>query len=228
MKLDTQNTPFNKEHLSRQETSWRKPNEPRPTRPLFTEPGLFNSPIHNEPPSTHPSFTELGLFNWLPHDGKNKHLTQLIKALVSLHGAGNTSGQSPVPDKLTEPPSITTLAIGEEDGGGIGLPPSPIDSPIFTKALGEDNGGSIGLPPKPPSKPPMFTTLALGEEDGGGIKPPKPPIEPPIATTLTIGEEDGGGIGWPPKSIEPPIATTLAIGEEDGGGGSYLNGTNTK
>lgn len=43
-------------------------------------------------------------------------------------------------------PIFTTLAIGEEDGGGIGVPlPTPL--------------------PKP--EPPIATTLALGEEDGG-------------------------------------------------------------
>ncbi|WMP18367.1 DUF6174 domain-containing protein [Thiothrix lacustris] len=67
-------------------------------------------------------------------------------------------------------PIFTTLAVGEEDGGGI--TPGPI---------------------KPPVEPPIATTKALGEEDGG-IKPGpiKPPIEPPIATTLALGEEDGG------------------------------------
>jgi len=43
-------------------------------------------------------------------------------------------------------PVMTTMAIGEEDGGG-----------ITTMALGEESGG------------PIYTTLAVGEEDGGRL-----------------------------------------------------------
>jgi hypothetical protein len=80
-------------------------------------------------------------------------------------------------------PVFTTLAVGEEDGGGI--TPGPI---------------------KPPVEPPIATTKALGEEDGG-IKPMpiKPPVEPPIATTLAIGEEDGGFTNELPIYLGPPI-----------------------
>ncbi len=73
-------------------------------------------------------------------------------------------------------PTFTTLAVGEEDGGGIGVPlPTP--------------------------EPPVFTTQAVGEEDNGGgnngsvIDPPS--NEPPTLTTLALGEEDGGIIGFP-------------------------------
>ena len=45
-------------------------------------------------------------------------------------------------------PIMTTMAIGEEDGGC-----------VTTMALGEEGGG------------PIFTTLALGEEDGGRPSP---------------------------------------------------------
>lgn len=73
-------------------------------------------------------------------------------------------------------PTFTTLAVGEEDGGGIGTPL-----------------------PKP--EPPIFTTQAFGEEDNGGdpvvIDPPVK--EPPTVTTLALGEEDGGIIGIPVK-----------------------------
>jgi hypothetical protein len=61
---------------------------------------------------------------------------------------------------------MTTLALGEEDGGQIGP---------TTEAIGEeDGGGNIDV-----------TTLALGEEDGGGN------ID---VTTLALGEEDGGAV----------------------------------
>lgn len=43
---------------------------------------------------------------------------------------------------------VTTLAVGEEDGGGFAT----------TKALGEEDGG-------------WATTMAVGEEDGGGLSP---------------------------------------------------------
>lgn len=91
-------------------------------------------------------------------------------------------------------PTFTTLAVGEEDGGGGGCPL-----------------------PKP--EPPIATTLALGEEDGGGGGRPLPKPEPPTVTTMAYGEEDnGGGIGTLPKPRpEPPTVTTLALGEEDGG-----------
>ena len=107
---------------------------------------------------------------------------------------GIGDGAGPIPGAGDGgPPEATTLAIGEEDGGGFG--PFPPD----------------------PDGPPEATTLAIGEEDGGGGYPVKPPVgggEPPEVTTFAIGEEDGGG-GFPGK---PPEVTTLAIGEEDGGG----------
>ena len=43
-------------------------------------------------------------------------------------------------------PPVTTLAVGEEGGGG-----------VTTLAIGEEE--------------PVFTTLAVGEEDGGGALP---------------------------------------------------------
>jgi hypothetical protein len=44
----------------------------------------------------------------------------------------------------TRPP-MTTMAVGEEDGGGV----------ITTQAVGEEDGGGV------------VTTQAVGEEDGG-------------------------------------------------------------
>ncbi|EIJ36341.1 DUF6174 domain-containing protein [Thiothrix nivea] len=93
-------------------------------------------------------------------------------------------------------PSVTTLAVGEEDGGGgpVIIDP-PVEPPIATtKALGEEDGGIKPGPIKPPVEPPIATTLALGEEDGGYLGPPiKPPVDDPIVTTQAVGEEDGGG-----------------------------------
>ena len=105
---------------------------------------------------------------------------------------------------------VTTLAIGEEDGG---VPqPNPID-----------DGGVT-----PPTEDPIATTQAVGEEDGGIPGQPiddggVPPTEDPVATTQAVGEEDGGIPGQPiddggvTPPTEDPVATTLAIGEEDGG-----------
>lgn len=45
----------------------------------------------------------------------------------------------------TRPP-MTTMAVGEEDGGGV----------ITTQAVGEEDGGAA-------------TTLAIGEEDAAGL-----------------------------------------------------------
>lgn len=54
-------------------------------------------------------------------------------------------------------PPVTTLALGEEGGGG-----------VTTLALGEEGGGAttkaLG------EEGPIFTTLAIGEEGGGGTK----------------------------------------------------------
>jgi hypothetical protein len=90
MKLDTQSTPLNKEPISRQETPRRKPSEPRSTRPLFTEPGLFN---------------------WLPSANggdKNKQLAQLIKALIALlHGGGDKLPVSITPPDQSPLPTVT-------------------------------------------------------------------------------------------------------------------------
>lgn len=72
-------------------------------------------------------------------------------------------------------PDITTLALGEEDGG----------MEATTLMLGEEDGG---LEP---------STKALGEEDGGWDLPPVD------ITTLALGEEDGGFI--PPIIIEDHI-----------------------
>ena len=98
---------------------------------------------------------------------------------------GIGDGAGPIPF----PPEATTLAIGEEDGGG-GFPQDP-DGPF---PIG---GGPIPVEPDG------------GIGDGAGPIPIGPiPVEP-----------DGGiGDGAGPIPF-PPEATTLAVGEEDGGGG---------
>ena len=53
---------------------------------------------------------------------------------------------------------FTTLAIGEEGGGG------PIQC-ISAPCPGSEGGG--GFPPPPPIFEPPVTTLAIGEEGGG-------------------------------------------------------------
>lgn len=50
---------------------------------------------------------------------------------------------------------ITTMAIGEEDGGW-----------ATTLAIGEEDGCVARPIIELPKKPPVFTTLAVGEEDG--------------------------------------------------------------
>lgn len=52
------------------------------------------------------------------------------------------------------PPTVTTLALGEEGG----LPVCP--PTMTTMAVGEEGGSPI--------KGPIFTTLAIGEEGGSG------------------------------------------------------------
>lgn len=109
--------------------------------------------------------------------------------------------------------TVTTLAVGEEDGtgpipvepdGGIGdgAGPPPF---LTTEAVGEEDGGGVYTP----GDTGTVTTLAIGEEDGGAYTP----TEPPTATTLAVGEEDGGSY----TPTDPGTPTTLAIGEEDGG-----------
>lgn len=111
------------------------------------------------------------------------------------------------------PPDATTLAVGEEDGGG----PIPVEP---------DNGIGDG------AGPPEFTTLAIGEEDGGAPVPVEPGNgigdgagPPPDATTLAVGEEDGGHVIVKPDAKPDPkdLATTQALGEEDGGYGWRYN-----
>lgn len=74
--------------------------------------------------------------------------------------SGNRPSESGKPTDLkgggAEPPEATTLAIGEEDGGGT-IPVEP--------------GGGIGDGAGPiptDGDDPILTTLAIGEEDGGG------------------------------------------------------------
>src|SRR5262245_12842237 len=57
-----------------------------------------------------------------------------------------------------EPSNVTTMAVGEEDGG---LPKEP--GKATTMAVGEEDGG-FNPNPKPSGG---VTTMAVGEEDGG-------------------------------------------------------------
>lgn len=75
-------------------------------------------------------------------------------------------------------PSITTLAVGEEDAG-VAVPPigiAPNQPHVSTRAVGEDGSG-VAVPPIAVN-PNIPTTLAVGEEDGGSTPPPGVQIEP--------------------------------------------------
>jgi hypothetical protein len=91
----------------------------------------------------------------------------------------------------------TTLAVGEEGGGGpTTMAVGEEGSGPTTMAVGEEGGGP--------------TTMALGEEDVKVAAMMPPPIttlavaEEAVATTMAVGEEGGGG------------PTTMAVGEEAG------------
>ncbi len=165
-------------------------------------------------------------------------------------GIGDGAGPIPV-DPDGNGPIATTLAIGEEDGGGFSGTPIPVEPD------GGIGDGAGPIPKDPDDGGPTFTTLALGEEDGGaGPIPVEPdggigdgagpipsgpiPVEPdggigdgagPIpgdASGPGIGPFEGGPIGGGPIPVDPddkePIFTTLALGEEDGGGGPIDEG----
>lgn len=92
-----------------------------------------------------------------------------------------------------EEPAITTLAIGEEEGGSV----PPVDGYVTTFAIGEEDGtgpipvepdGGIGDGAGP---------IPIEQVDGDFERiyiPPEPgigdrPVGEPVATTLAIGEE---------------------------------------
>jgi len=104
-------------------------------------------------------------------------------------------------------PHMTTLALGEEGGGGYNSFPF---TGGFNPQPYQFNGGGFNFMPFPaPYNPnPQMTTYAMGEEGGGGYNPP-----PPHATTRAVGEEGGGGYNPPQFDV-----TTRAMGEEGGGG----------
>lgn len=151
------------------------------------------------------------------HGGKAESLANnqslimnLLQALLLKLGLAD-GDKTPTPPKLDHNPStkpsrgdnnqganpcgVTTLAVGEEDGGT-----------ATTKAIGEEDGGSVTTLAIGEEDGGIATTLAIGE-DGGGIATTQAVGEEDggTATTKAIGEEDGGSV------------TTLAIGEEDGG-----------
>ena len=128
---------------------------------------------------------------------------------------------SPADDNI-----VTTLAIGEEDGGSY----QPAPEKVTTLAIGEeDNSGPIPVEPDggigDGAEPlPFATTLAIGEEDGTGPIPVEPDGgigdgagPPPFVTTFALGEEDGQYA----VPVDSGPVTTLAIGEEDGGAAIY-------
>jgi hypothetical protein len=101
--------------------------------------------------------------------------------------------------ELSAPTRFTTMAVGEEDGGGAvtsqAIGEEDGGGGASTEAVGEEDGGAGGG---------GVTSQAIGEEDGGG------------ASTEAVGEEDGGAGGGG--------VTSQAIGEEDGGAGGRGRG----
>jgi hypothetical protein len=93
--------------------------------------------------------------------------------------------------------TLTTLAMGEEDGG---MPPPDMPPPgmATTFAMGEEEDGG------------MATTLAVGEEDGGMPPPPpgliEPVAPPPPESTTPPPPEVIDTIGVPPSEYVPPPA----------------------
>ena len=90
-------------------------------------------------------------------------------------------------------PTYTTMAIGEEDGGGL-IEPDP---------------------PRPPNpfldlEPPMATTMAMGEEDAPFAEPTIEEIADRLGwvdspTTMAVGEEDGGMPDTPGVDLMRPV-----------------------
>ena len=130
------------------------------------------------------------------------------KRLVGTYDSGSGSFQA------AENPTYTDQVPGYTEGGvefqGPDMPPPDMAT---TLAMGEeDGGGGVIEPdlPRPPNpflglEPDTFTTMAKGEEDGGLLPIPENPIGD--LTTMAMGEEDGGG-GFllpPPSQIDPPM-----------------------
>jgi len=95
----------------------------------------------------------------------------------------------PVPEFVGPTPenreTVTTMAVGEEDGGGM---TGPGMGEFTTMAVGEEDNGVL-VPPKARETVEnrgRATTMAVGEEDGGF------PPERDMITTMAMGEEDGG------------------------------------
>ncbi len=108
-------------------------------------------------------------------------------------------------------PTYTTMAIGEEDGGGLIEPDRPRPPNPF-------------LPPG--GEAPIVTTLAMGEEDGGGgtILPPPPtdilppsPVAPPAPVNPIF-----------TPAPQPPVDTTPVQGRTYGAySGTPMGPTNS-
>ena len=109
-------------------------------------------------------------------------------------------------------PRMTTLAMGEEGGGGYNSFPF---TGGFNPQPYQFNGGGFNFMPFPAqyNPNPQMTTYAMGEEGGGGYNPqPFPfPYNPnPQMTTFAMGEEggwsdNGGDFLPPPEPPTPPV-----------------------
>ena len=113
-----------------------------------------------------------------------------------------------MPPSQPEGPGIpaTTRMVGEEEGMDW------FDTRATTMAMGEEDGGGLMPPPGGGPGEGQLTTLMKGEEDGGGLMPPP---GGGMVTTQAMGEEDGGGLMPPPGEGQ---LTTMAMGEEEGEG----------
>ena len=123
-----------------------------------------------------------------------------VKAFMTqaMQSAGIT-----LPLVLEKDQIMTTMAVGEEGGGGgmvtMAIPENPGDGgvDVTTAAIGEEGGGAVTLaiPENPGDGGGIgVTTMAVGEEGG--------------ASTEAVGEEGQGGVD----------VTTMAVGEEGQGG----------
>jgi len=204
------------------------PPEPEPVLPI-DEVGM--TPVQTGPMSQE-SFMENYMREGLANMGEGEGAAQGLRERGQVAYQEYLQGfetSSPMPD--FNPDMVTTLAVGEEDGGMPPSPPPPEASEPPTVAPPPPEASeppevidTIGVPPSEYVPPPAF------------VPPPPPPeVQRPeaqytqipgqggIATTRMQGEEEGmvgypgEGITLSPGMLPPGMATTLATGEEDGG-----------
>lgn len=140
------------------------------------------SPIQTE--TAKPSIRGCGTGVGLLH-GQMEAVQNLMQQLIA--NTKHSKGCSPKPQPPTD---VTTMMVGEEDGGTGCKPEKPKPRPptdVTTMMVGEEDGGT-GCQPKPP-KPPVVCDPPV----------PKPPVvcDPPL-----------------PKPLPPGTFTTMALGEE--------------